>query len=338
MTRGGTDDSTRLSPEEAFAVLANETRFAIVRALWERYELFEMTNVVEFADLYEEDTAVPFSTLYESVGYGDTGNFNYHLEQLVDHFVRRTDTGYELTEAGFEIARAVVAGTVRELPAIESTAIDEGCVRCDGTVIIDYDNHHVVASCSRCSGIWHDETGEDGVLFTLPFPPRGLTDRTAEEAFHATIAYNFHRIESFIAGICPDCSGVVETSLDVCTDHEFDDRGGCPDCFRQHQFEVAEVCRSCKSIARGPLTIAILCHPTVRSFYHASDAAFPFASWESFRRAQTIEEELLETDPLRIRLTVPCGDDRLRLDLDETLDVVEAVEAPSADHYRSSIK
>ena len=338
MTSGGTDDSTRLSPDDAFAILANETRFAIVRTLWERYDPDDLTNVVKFSDLYEESAAVPFSELYDSVGYGDTGNFNYHLEQLVDHFVNRTDTGYELTEAGFEIARAVVAGTVSELPTIEATEIDVGCPRCDCPVIVDYDNHHTVASCSRCPGIWQKATGEEGVLFTLPFPPRGLADRTPAEAFQATISYNFHRIESFVAGICPDCSSVVEESLDVCIDHEFDDRGGCPDCFRQHQFEVAEVCRSCKSIARGPLTIAILAHLTVQSFYHDRDAAFPFASWESFRRAQTIEEELLETDPIRIQLTIPCQDDRLQLVLDETLAVVDTVQAPSADHYRSSIK
>ena len=329
MTHGDTDDSSQLSPEEAFAILANETRFAIVRTLWERYDPDELANVVKFANLYEEDTAVPFSELYESVGYGDTGNFNYHLEQLVDHFVHRTDTGYELTEAGFEIARAVVAGTVSELPTIVATEIDVGCPRCDSPVVVDYDNHHTIAACSRCPGIWQDSTGEEGVLFTLPFPPRGLADRTPEDAFHATIGYNFHRIGSFIAGICPDCSGVVEESLDVCTDHVFDDHGGCPDCFRQHQFEAAEVCRSCKSIARGPLTIAILAHPTVQSFYHDRDAAFSFASWESFRRGQTIEEELLETDPLRIRLSVPCQDDYLSLEFDETLAVVDAVEATS---------
>ncbi|RQH03361.1 DUF7351 domain-containing protein [Natrarchaeobius oligotrophus] len=330
MTAGAADEPTTLSPDDAFAVLGNETRFEIIRTLWEQYEPDDPANVVKFSDLYDGDAAVTFSELYDGVGYGDTGNFNYHLEQLTDHFVRRTDAGYELTEAGFEIARAVVAGTVREHPRFDATEVDANCPRCDAPVVVDYENHHVSAACSRCSGIWQNADGEDGVLFTFSFPPTGLSNRTPQDAFHAALAFNLNRIRSFIDGVCPDCSSVVEESLDVCEDHDPGDRGGCPRCHRQHAIEVSEVCHGCKSVARGPLSIAILAHPTVTSFYHDHGIEHRFASWETFRRGQSVEVAIVDDDPLRSRVTVPCEDDRLRLTLDESLSVVEAIRETSS--------
>jgi hypothetical protein len=73
---------------EAFATLGNETRLSILLALWEAYEPFVATN------------AVAFSELRERVGMRDSGQFNYHLDKLRGHFVRKTDAGYELRRAG----------------------------------------------------------------------------------------------------------------------------------------------------------------------------------------------------------------------------------------------
>ena len=333
MTAETDDGSATLSPEAAFAILGNGTRLEIIKALWELYDPDNPANVVKFSELYDSDASVPFSELYDRVGYGDTGNFNYHLEQLVGHFVRRTDSGYELTQAGFEVAQSVITGTVREHPDFDTSEIEQACPRCGASIVTDYENHHLTVSCSRCAGIWQNSTGEEGVLFTLPLPPTGLSSRTPEQAFHATLAFNLTRIQSFISGVCPDCSSAVEQSLDVCESHEPRDDGGCPQCHRQHAVEVSEVCRQCKAVARGPLTIAILAHPAVTAFYYDHGIEHRFASWETFRRAQSVEEEILETEPLRIRATVPYESDRLRLTLDGTLDVVEAVEETS--HGRS---
>lgn len=316
-------EGTQLSPDAAFSLLANETRFEIVRALWELYDPQDRGHVVKFADLYEGDAAVAFSELYDRVGYDDTGNFNYHLERLTDHFVRRTDGGYELTEAGFEVARAVIAGTVSDRPRVDPTEIEERCPRCEAPVVVDYDDHHLHVSCTECLGLWQNAAGDDGVVFTLPLPPTGLAERTLTEAFHATIAYNSNRIRSFVDGVCPDCSSVVETSVDVCETHDLADRGGCPACHRQHAVEVTVACTRCKSVSRGPLTIAILAHPAVTAFYHDHGLDHQFSTWESFGRAQTVTETVLDTDPLRVRVVIPCGDERLRVDLDASLAAVD---------------
>jgi DNA-binding transcriptional ArsR family regulator len=89
---------------EAFKLLGDETRLAILLALWEAHE--------PFAD----GDAVGFSTLRDRVGTADSGRFNYHLDRLTDHFVRRTDDGYELREAGLTVGRSVIAVAGFETP------------------------------------------------------------------------------------------------------------------------------------------------------------------------------------------------------------------------------
>lgn len=317
MSGGEKDGDENLSPDAAFAVLGNETRIEILRTLW------EVTETIA------SDGTITFSELYEHGGFEDTGNFNYHLGKLTDHFVRRTDGGYELTGAGLAVVRAVIAGTVDERPTLEFTEIDAGCPLCAAPVEVAYESQGLIARCSRCAGLWQKYDDLDGLLFWFPLPPAGLADRTPEEAFHTVITYFLQRIRSFRRGVCPTCSGPVDESIDVCEAHEPGEHGGCPRCSRRHLVEVTCTCRVCRASTNGPLTIAILVHPAVTAFYYEHDIEHRFASWASFQRGQTMEEELVSTDPLRIRVTIPCDDTRLRLVLDETAAVVDAErEAP----------
>lgn len=72
----GEADDAVLAPDDAFAVLGNETRLGILRALWDAY------------NPQETDNSVPFSEFYDRVGFDDTGNFNYRLGKLTGDFVR----------------------------------------------------------------------------------------------------------------------------------------------------------------------------------------------------------------------------------------------------------
>lgn len=58
-----------LSPDEAFAVLGNETRMEILQSLG------------------EAERPLVFSELREAVEIDDPGQVNYHLNQLKRHFV-----------------------------------------------------------------------------------------------------------------------------------------------------------------------------------------------------------------------------------------------------------
>jgi DNA-binding transcriptional ArsR family regulator len=77
-------------PEEVYALLADETRVAIVRALG------------------EVGRPLAFSELRERVGVRDSGRFNYHLQRLVGVFLDCTEEGYVLTDDGERVADSLV--------------------------------------------------------------------------------------------------------------------------------------------------------------------------------------------------------------------------------------
>ena len=68
-----TDDGATLAPDDAFELLGNETRVRILQTLG------------------TADEPVPFSELHDRVGLRDSGQFNYHLDRLVGHFLQKTD-------------------------------------------------------------------------------------------------------------------------------------------------------------------------------------------------------------------------------------------------------
>lgn len=90
-------DGDGLSPDDAFQLLGDEMRTAILRAVWESPE-----------------DAVSFSTIRERAGSPDSGKFNYHLNRLSGHFLSRGEDGYRLTQAGREVVRAVMAGVITQ--------------------------------------------------------------------------------------------------------------------------------------------------------------------------------------------------------------------------------
>ena len=59
------EESATLSPDEAFAVLGDETRLQILQTLG------------------EADEPLAFSALFDRIEYDDSSNFGYHLDKLV---------------------------------------------------------------------------------------------------------------------------------------------------------------------------------------------------------------------------------------------------------------
>ena len=61
------------------------------------------------------------------------------------------------------------------------------------------------------------------------FPPAGLESRDHDEVAEAFNAYALVRGLSMLFGVCPDCGGRIDTSLDVCEDHDASE-GVCENC------------------------------------------------------------------------------------------------------------
>ncbi|WP_436934782.1 DUF7351 domain-containing protein [Halovenus marina] len=318
---------------EAFKLLSDENRLAILLALWEVY------------DPRAENNAVSFSQLLDRVGVRDSGNFSYHLDKLVGHYVAETDDGYRLRNSGLKIVRAVIAGSGLETRRLPPTEIPRSCYHCGAPVALSYEDERLYQICTECEGNLGPESSEQAPEGTLivydDFDPAGLSHRTPEEVFVAgTIAY-LQGVKLLIRGICPECSGPIQESLEICDAHDAPAGELCPNCGTSmrggwNEARVSYVCSVCKHSASYPAWVALFDHPAVVAFYHEHgfDMTYglddPEVCGRLFERLKK-EQTLVSTDPVRIRVTVTCDGAELYLTLDGNLTVVDVVRDDETD-------
>ncbi|WP_135536194.1 ArsR/SmtB family transcription factor [Halostella pelagica] len=304
-----------MTPAEAFSVIGNETRLEILEALWTA-----------------EERPVSFSDLRKRVGMRDSAQFNYHLDKLRGQFVRKTEDGYGFRHAGWAVIHAVQAGSINEHPRIEPFGVEGDCVDCGAGLQASYDDERIVVDCEECGRIHAN----------YPFPPGGLDDRTTGEVM-AAFNQRVRHLHCLMAdGVCPECSGTVETTverdpatleLDVAVRHE------CQRCRHQLTTSIGQV---------------LLDHAEIVSFYrdHGIDLnQVPFwtLAWCTDDEYTTVISE----DPWRIRLDVPVKCDEegpassrdapssgsgetLSLTVDDDLTVTEVERTPVGDEVRTT--
>lgn len=312
-TSGAPDAGRTLAPDEAFSALANETRMAILRTLWEAI------------DHTADSSALSFSELYDRVGAGDSGRFNYHLGKLRDHFVRRTDDGYELTDAGLQVVQTVVRGTPTSSPVLDPAPVDADCPQCGATVTLGYDGEQVVMRCSECEGYWD---AMDGTVGHFTFPPVGLRCRDHDDILLATFPYIFTSYDVAAEGVCATCSAPIEGTLTVCEDHDASE-GPCQACGTVFRGLATWACSTCKSALRAPGFAPVLSHQATTSLYHHHGVDLREEFWEVIVSGRDVTTDVWSTDPPRLRVEVAVGGDPLVADVDEDL-AVTVREDPTA--------
>ena len=301
---------------EAFALLGDETRMAILLALWEEY------------DPHADDNTVTFSRILDRLKYDDPGNLRYHLEKLRGQFVQQQaeGEGYELRETGMKLVRTVIAGAGAGETTMEPNEIDQPCPLCGAPTTISYGDGCLFWACAECEGPTPEVTDVDGFLSAAPFDPAGLVDRTPQEIRLASLAKTQHKLQLMFDGFCPDCSGSVESWLEVCTDH--DSAGICEQCGKKYAAWVRFQCRVCKRHGISSPKILALFHPAVVSFYddHSVSTRIQADEFENtcriFGYMHDHEMKLVSDDPIRIRVTAAFDGDEIRLTFDETASVV----------------
>lgn len=273
-------DEASTDPERAFWLLSDETRIAILRALWET-----------------SNDSLSFTELRERVGNPNSGQFNYHLGKLKEHFVSKGEAGYTLTQAGREVVRAVLAGSLTDYPYMNAVPIDSHCPECRAPLIVRYDEYGIV-ECSECENtvMWNE------------FPPAALAGRRSEEVAEAFDRWTRNRFHLAMEGICPNCACEMAVK-------NFDDpeEGGPATNHR---------CRNCKYEARVPLFGHVIRHPAVVSFFYEYGidiANLPY--WELRTLARDFDETVLTDDPWTASVTVAADDACLRLTLNERLEI-----------------
>ncbi|WP_440006520.1 winged helix-turn-helix domain-containing protein [Halomicrococcus sp. SG-WS-1] len=302
---------------DAFALLSNETRLAILLSLWEA------------SAPYNEGSALSFAELRKRVGMQDGSQFTYHLDKLVGTFVRRTDDGYKLRGTGRAIVWAVIERAGVESPPFEASELDEPCPYCGGSTVLRYEDAHLLVTCTECEGRFSIEGFPPGIVLLQTFSPAGLTGRAPEEILEAATIQRHHRHAMLFEGVCPRCAGSVASTLFWCGEHDPATGAVCRACGRRDRFLVRFTCAVCEDGAQLPLSRAVVLHPVTKAFYYdcVIDEEFRVADFDgvpSIREAvRSHRPELVSEDPVRIRVTVSCDGDELHLTVDEAATVVD---------------
>lgn len=292
---------------EAFEILSNEARLAILLTLWEAY------------DPAEERPAVSFSDLVERIDYDSPGNLNYHLDKLTGQYVRKTEDGYHNTEAGNKVVRAVRAGAITQDVAFGPFEIDEFCPYCDGTVAVSYDDTHIMARCTNCTGTFiegaqparepHLESSR-GIVTRQEFPPAGVSNRDPAAAIQAHLTRTGYLGFSMLAGTCPECAGQTHVATTLCHDHEAGEV--CESCGRRYAAWTGMVCTHCRFAIGAPSRWLPLRHPAIGSFFQERGfdvtPGFSMELWSVLDRA---DERILSSDPIELEFSYRADDDRL---------------------------
>ncbi len=304
-------DESHLAPDEAFAVLGDEIRMGILRALG------------------DADGALSFSTLYDRVDVDDSSQFNYHLDRMVGHFVARTEGGYRLEGAGRRVVEAVLSGAVTDRPDLPRTGVGEPCPYCDAPVEIAWHGEGVDVFCTSCAGRYGEADrpdGEDveGFLGQHPLPPAGVRDRDADDVLQTAWTWGNLEILALASDVCPRCSATVEWETELCEVHE-PDGDICPHCNDRFALSVTVACTNCILSTGGEPVVALAAETELLALLTETDRN-P-VSPGAIHRIEDVhgdyEEEVISPAPLRARYTFEADDQRLSLTVDGDLNVLE---------------
>jgi len=301
-----------VSPDEAFALVADETRLDILRTL------------------SETDEPLAFSVLFERNGCDDSSNFSYHLDKLEGHFISQVDEGYALRQAGRRVVEAVISGTVTDDPVVHRAPTDRQCPFCSAPIEVSYEQERVKMYCTECPGVGaQDESREQfatevGTLGHISLPPAGVPGRTPTEILNAAGVWDNLDLLGDSAGVCSRCSGTVEHSVTVCEDHDVSD-GVCDHCDRRYAVLFEVECATCPNSKSGIAIVSLLAETELWSFLtdHGMNPIVPETRERAPGMLANYGEEVRSLDPLRVDLTFTIDNDALTLTIDEDTSVVD---------------
>ena len=301
------DGESAMSPDDAFAIVGDDTRIQILQAIG------------------EADEPLTYSELFDRVDY-DSTNFHYHLKKLRGHFIRKTEDGYTLHQAGGRVVVAVLSGAVTDYPVVERTLVETPCFLCGGGMELSYRQETVGLYCPDCGGrrSASGESDEEGrapsdIVGSLGLPPAGVEGRTPSEMIHAAEVWTASHGQAVARDVCPWCSASLEHAVSACDDHD-PSNGRCDACDRQFASLVHVSCRNCIFEQDSALTSRLLSDTTLMAFMldHGIDPLAPDAF-----HLTNVEEMVRSIDPFEAEFTFTADGDTLTLSVDGDLLVAD---------------
>lgn len=288
---------SELSPEAVFKIIGNETRLAILDALWGPKKTGQMG----------------FAALRKTVGMRDGSQFNFHLKKLVDGgFVEKLDETYSLRQAGARVICTLRTGYLTEHPELAAFEATGRCYACAAPLLARYEDEMYFVECSACDRL-HGRGW---------FPPTVLTGRTPAEALQVGELTMRAALDLAVAGVCPVCNGATERTLSR-DGSEIPVLSLSIDPERDGFVRAWYVCSRCSAwLTRSPGD-SVVDHPEVVALY--DDHGIDIRSCQRWELPWTVDHSVLDViseDPFRVRLTVALEGDERVLTLDEAFEVV----------------
>ncbi|MFW6447925.1 MAG: winged helix-turn-helix domain-containing protein [Halobacteriota archaeon] len=299
-----------LPPAEAFTALADGTRMAILQTLAETTE------------------PIGFSELRSRVGVEDSGRFNYHLDRLTGHFVRRVEGGYRLSSAGHRVIQAVLSGAITEDPSVPPTEVDIPCIYCGRPTVLEYRAGRVRQHCTGCAGTFGERivdtdraSGDDdrglpgGFVGEMGLPPAGIQGRSPRQLFETAVTRMSLELVSEANGICPRCSAPIEATLHVCDDHD-PTEPLCPSCASRYRVNAGVSCSTCTHQHTVPAIFYGLSNPELLGVL-AERGIDPLREWMAVDWSERLESR----DPVTVGIEASIDGTVVSAIVDDGLEV-----------------
>lgn len=279
--------SSEIEPTQAdvFSLIGHELRAEIIRVLG-------ATDGLEasFSELRSQlDMDVKPSQLH------------YHLQQLVGHFVVKSDGGYRLSAAGIRLCLTLRAGTFNRRQEQLSVDANVDCYYCRASVEATFDNGFVDVECPDCKHTY----GADFLDFPLTvFEDEGI-------AFSHFKRYIILKNLFIARGVCPNCTHPLSPSFNSGEDHP-------------GKVCIYQLCGLCGLIHALSVGRALLADPELIMFCYDNGVDVFSTPWWELKFVATDEHVTVRsTDPWEVALEVTFDGDTLELVIDGDLNVLE---------------
>jgi hypothetical protein len=276
-----------------------------------------------------------FSELFDAVDVDDSGKFNYHLDKLRGTYVDEFEGTYVLTNAGFQIAGAIRAGTLGGGDDLERReTLERTCVLCDDQLEGIYEHGYFRLRCDT-----------HGHVFASTLPPAAVRNRDVESIVDLAEARATDNVRRVRAGGCPHCWGQASITApaapsDAYVDyHDWDDepepRHDEPEPAERDSDQQVIAEASCDDCGMGfwlPVSVLIAEHPAVVAYYHDHDAGAD-GGYLDLAHVTGSNGIVVDDDPVRIRVDVHAAGagETLVVTVDETTTVVDQYRRPADD-------
>jgi hypothetical protein len=281
-------DETTLPPTEAFRLLSDGTRLQTLQGL------VELTDAKGYGS-----EPVSFSALHAQVDTDDSAHFNYHLQELRDQFVDRTEDGYRARYPARKVVRAIKAGTFTERAELADEPIDGTCPQCrESDLRVSYADEKLRIRCAACET---DLTAND-------FPPGGFAERSLADVLHAFDRLVRHRVSFAADGVCPECTARMDGHVTTDVPPEWG-----------YEALPAFDCTRCDFSVLPSFGMLLLDHPDVVSFHREDLREPPF--WELALCVSDRYTSIESREPWRVTVRLPGEDGTLVASIEGT-DVV----------------